>query len=205
MRKLRIAELRKEYGYTLKELGDKLGVRDNTLSQYETGKRQPQLGFLYELADFFHVSLDYLTGETETKDFKITNENDVINILEQLDSNKINSMNLSKGTSLELAIWIVKNKEFFEESPYSSLKHTAFTLVDDVMKEIDSLEKYSELRMKEYKIIEQIYEKVTSDTYAGATPSEVLEFIKQSERIEFEEVKNTLKAMKELPDRSHEE
>lgn len=202
MRKLRIAELRKEHGYTLKELGEKLGVRDNTLSQYETGKRQPQLGFLYELADFFHVSLDYLTGETETRDFEINSEIDAIRLIEKLDFEEVDSMNLSKKTALELAVWIVKNKECFEETPYNSLKNTAFTFVNDVMKEIDSLKKYSELRLKEHRIVEQIYEKVTSDEYAGASPNEVLEFIKQSERIEFEEIKKILNTMKKLPDRT---
>ncbi len=41
----RMKELRLEKGLTLKQLGKILNVRDNTLSQYETGKRNPQFGF----------------------------------------------------------------------------------------------------------------------------------------------------------------
>ena len=64
----RIAELRKEKGMTLKQLGETLGVRDNTLSQYETGKRNPQLGLLQEIADLFQVSIEYLTKNTDKRD-----------------------------------------------------------------------------------------------------------------------------------------
>ncbi|MEN0454377.1 helix-turn-helix transcriptional regulator [Staphylococcus aureus] len=48
----RIAELRKENNMTLKQLAKELNIRDNTLSQYETGKRNPQMGLLQEIANF---------------------------------------------------------------------------------------------------------------------------------------------------------
>lgn len=37
----RIRELRKAKNMTLKDLGKILGVAESTVSQYETGKRQP--------------------------------------------------------------------------------------------------------------------------------------------------------------------
>ena len=58
----RIKELRKEKGLTLKELGHKVGIRDNTLSQYETEKRNPKLEIWEKLADFFGVSTSYIQG-----------------------------------------------------------------------------------------------------------------------------------------------
>ena len=70
----RIAELRKEKGLTLKQLGEILGVRDSTLSQYETGKRNPQLGFLQELSDFFGVSLEYLTKNSNERDYDVNDD-----------------------------------------------------------------------------------------------------------------------------------
>ncbi|MBB1095584.1 helix-turn-helix transcriptional regulator, partial [Limosilactobacillus sp. BG-MG3-A] len=39
----RIAELRHKKNMTLKELGNALNMRDNTLSQYENNKREPKL------------------------------------------------------------------------------------------------------------------------------------------------------------------
>lgn len=71
MRKVknRLKELRTKKHLTLKELGEQLGMPNNTLSQYETGKREPKLETWQKLADFFGVSVPYLQGiETSTED-----------------------------------------------------------------------------------------------------------------------------------------
>lgn len=71
----RLAELRKSKNLTLKELGKQLSMRDNTLSQYETGKRFPKPEVWDKLASFFRVPVDYLKGsgwsQNETADFFI--------------------------------------------------------------------------------------------------------------------------------------
>lgn len=64
----RIKELRQEKNLTLKELGDALGLRDNTLSQYETGKRTPKEEILEQIADYFDVSVRYLAGFSTERD-----------------------------------------------------------------------------------------------------------------------------------------
>jgi transcriptional regulator with XRE-family HTH domain len=58
----KIASLRKEKELTLKAFGKAVGMRDNTLSRYETGKREPKLATWQKLADFFGVSVGYLQG-----------------------------------------------------------------------------------------------------------------------------------------------
>lgn len=58
----RIAELRKEKGLTLQQVADAIGVGNNTISRYETGKREPKLETWLKLADFFGVSVSYLQG-----------------------------------------------------------------------------------------------------------------------------------------------
>lgn len=58
----RLRELRKNHGLTLKELGKKVSMHDNALSQYETGKRNPSLKTWQQLADFYGVSVSYLQG-----------------------------------------------------------------------------------------------------------------------------------------------
>ena len=58
----RIKDLRKEIGLTQEELGEQVGMPNNTLSQYETGKREPKLETWQKLADFFNVPVDYLLG-----------------------------------------------------------------------------------------------------------------------------------------------
>lgn len=61
--KNRIKQLRKEKHLTLKALGEQIGMPNNTLSQYETGKRNPKIETWQALADFFEVSVPYLKGE----------------------------------------------------------------------------------------------------------------------------------------------
>lgn len=58
----RLKELRQKNGLTLRELGKKVSMHDNTLSQYETGKRNPSLKIWQQLADFYGVSVPYLQG-----------------------------------------------------------------------------------------------------------------------------------------------
>ena len=61
----RLKELRQKNNLTLKELGQKIGMANNTLSQYETGKREPKVETWQALADFFNVSVPYLQGIDE--------------------------------------------------------------------------------------------------------------------------------------------
>lgn len=60
----RIKELRQKNNLTLKELGQKVGMANNTISQYETGKREPKIETWNKLADYFHVPVAYLKGYT---------------------------------------------------------------------------------------------------------------------------------------------
>jgi repressor LexA len=63
MRLLR--ELRKNAGLSLREFGDLFGIGESTVSQYETGKREPSYGMLCRFADYFHVSTDRLLGRED--------------------------------------------------------------------------------------------------------------------------------------------
>ncbi|MBQ4258382.1 MAG: helix-turn-helix transcriptional regulator [Clostridia bacterium] len=58
----RIRALRKAQGLTLKELGAIVDLAESTISQYETGKRQPDNETLLRLGKYFGVSIDYILG-----------------------------------------------------------------------------------------------------------------------------------------------
>lgn len=60
---LKLRELRKRCGITMKELGNEIGVAESTVSQYETGKRQPDYETLLKLSEYFGVSVDCLLGK----------------------------------------------------------------------------------------------------------------------------------------------
>ena len=61
----RIRFFRKEKKMTMKQLGECLGVAESTISQYETGKRQPDNETLIRLAEFFGVTVDNLLGRSD--------------------------------------------------------------------------------------------------------------------------------------------
>lgn len=58
----RIAELRKKHGMSQKELSQKLGIAQNTLSQYENELRSPSMSISTRMADIFEVSVNFLLG-----------------------------------------------------------------------------------------------------------------------------------------------
>lgn len=61
---IRLKQIRKEKGLTQKQLAIELGASERGIQQYELGERKPAYDFLISLADYFDISLDYLTGRT---------------------------------------------------------------------------------------------------------------------------------------------
>lgn len=62
---MRLKQLRIERGLLQAEIGDFLGKGQNSISYYETGKREPSIEELKRIADYFGVSVDYLLGLTD--------------------------------------------------------------------------------------------------------------------------------------------
>lgn len=61
----KLKDLRMENGLTQRELGEKLGYCNQTVSFWESGQREPDLDALVAVAKFFDVSVDYLLGLKE--------------------------------------------------------------------------------------------------------------------------------------------
>ena len=59
----RIKELRIKNGLSQAELAEKIGVKDNTICQYEKGKRHPNNETWQKLADCFNISIPSARGE----------------------------------------------------------------------------------------------------------------------------------------------
>lgn len=60
-----ILSLRKEKGLTLEQLSELTNISRNMLWHLEKGDRTGTLETLKKLADFYNVSLDYITGNSE--------------------------------------------------------------------------------------------------------------------------------------------
>ena len=63
-----VRALREDRDLKQREISDMLGVSQNTYSQYETGVIAFTDQILIKLADFYGVSIDYLTDRTNVKE-----------------------------------------------------------------------------------------------------------------------------------------
>ena len=61
-----LRRFRKEFHVTQKRAAEIAGVAERVYQSYEYGKVIPTVAVLIPLADYFHVSLDYLVGRTDT-------------------------------------------------------------------------------------------------------------------------------------------
>ena len=63
----RIRDLREDKDFTQEQLGEAIGVSQRTYAYYESGQRMLPPQILCALADFYHVSVDYLLERTDDK------------------------------------------------------------------------------------------------------------------------------------------
>ena len=59
----KLRSLRTKYGFSQKQVADKIGVSPSIVSGYETGERTPSTEVLLSLAYLYNTSTDYLLGK----------------------------------------------------------------------------------------------------------------------------------------------
>jgi transcriptional regulator with XRE-family HTH domain len=69
----RVKELRKQHGWTQKDLAAKVDVRFSVLNKYESGIHVPPVDKLIELAEIFGTSVDYLLTGNELEETPLHN------------------------------------------------------------------------------------------------------------------------------------
>ena len=62
----RIRDMREDADLTQSQVADMLGIAQTVYSRYERGYQTIPLLLLIQLADYYNVSLDYLTGRTHS-------------------------------------------------------------------------------------------------------------------------------------------
>lgn len=60
----RLRDMREDFDMNQTQIADMLGIQQTVYSRYERGARTIPLEHLLKLADFYNVSLDFLTGRT---------------------------------------------------------------------------------------------------------------------------------------------
>ena len=59
----KLCQLRAKYGYSQKQVANKIGASASIVSAYETGERTPSAYVLLKLAIVYNCSTDYLLGK----------------------------------------------------------------------------------------------------------------------------------------------
>ncbi len=88
--KNRIRDLREDMDLRQIDVAKATGIDQKTLSNYETGKTNPDSYSIIKLAEFFQVSTDYLLGLSNTN--IVTNKN----IIEKIEEIEIELNNLKR-------------------------------------------------------------------------------------------------------------
>ena len=65
---MNIKHIRLRKGLTQADVAAALGVSSVVYSRYETGKRQPSIDILIQMADIFGVTVDFLLGRQDIED-----------------------------------------------------------------------------------------------------------------------------------------
>ena len=68
---VRLKELRKARRITQLKLAMDLNLTQNPASRYETGEREPGIAELVRIADYFHISVDYLLERTDNPEMNL--------------------------------------------------------------------------------------------------------------------------------------
>ena len=80
----RLRLLREKSGLSQKFVAEQIGVKNNTLSGYESGNREPDSETLTKLADYYEVSTDDLQGRSDNIK-GLTAENNNYHSLNEID------------------------------------------------------------------------------------------------------------------------
>ncbi len=75
----RIRSLREDRDLRQIDVAKATGIDQKTLSNYETGKTNPDSYALIKLADFFEVTIDYIVGRVNTNYYSKQNVEKKIN------------------------------------------------------------------------------------------------------------------------------
>ena len=86
----RLKELRKEKKITQSDLGKILGVVKTTISMYENSNSTPNDEIKLKISEYFNVSLDYLLGKTDIRNYEDNSPLNSIN--EKLDTNGLKTL-----------------------------------------------------------------------------------------------------------------
>ena len=85
-----IAQMRKEQLLTQRQLADKVGISDKTVSKWETGRGLPEVSLMVPLCDILKISVnELLSGERLTdSDYKKRAEENMMDLVREREESR---------------------------------------------------------------------------------------------------------------------
>lgn len=112
----RLKKLRTDKGLSQEDLAKVVGVKQQTIGGWETGRTEPDHQITCKLADFFGVTTDDLLGRKLLKGQIISTDHPDIEVTQLLKDNGVAKLKLAKDVTLEeLALGIKLAKALREE------------------------------------------------------------------------------------------
>ena len=112
----KIKDLANEKGVSLSELERSIGISNGSISKWE--KSSPKADTLQKVADYFNVSVDYLLGRTNKRNYYELTEKDEKNIEKQLQE-MINDLE-----NAPMLFYSEKNADEFDDETKELLKES---------------------------------------------------------------------------------
>ncbi|MGK0692887.1 XRE family transcriptional regulator [Staphylococcus aureus] len=149
--------------------------------------------------------MEYILKATDKRDYPIVDDSSAIKLLEKIENeNEFNYLHISKNTALNLSLWVINNMDYIKEQ-HPNLLYTASFLVKNTVSENKILQHYSEMRKKQFKVVDEIDDILLEREFYGASAEQVLEFLHQSERIGYEQTKQLMEYIRQLPTKEYED
>lgn len=124
----RLRQRRKDNGYTQAELGKKVGVIKQTISNWENNISEPNNDVLIKLSNILNTQPSYLLGLSEKDDFVFVTGDDFPRILHDLISTDFGEEKISEH--LNISISQLRKLESGEEMPNAGILFSLAQLFD---------------------------------------------------------------------------
>lgn len=105
----RLRDLRHEQHMRQEDLAKHLQISKSSVGMYERGEREPSLVTLRTIADFFHVTTDYLLGRTDDRNLTVvkpsSNDDTVVSTGSRVSQKKALHRNLKEVLKQDELYW----------------------------------------------------------------------------------------------------
>lgn len=120
----RILRIRKAKGITQSELANKLGCKRQSFTNYEIGRRTPNIDMIVKLSKYFNVSADYLLGITDIeKPPKNITEYQTATLKEIIETyGQVSQENIAIEEMSELIKAIIKHRRYHTEQTATDIR-----------------------------------------------------------------------------------